>query len=99
MWVARLIVFLSFLTLQNRIVLAQNNNDLQDSLQVFFSDIKKAYDDPVKEEINRKIYTLLKDTLSQQNSFTIPFLGMEQFNKVYYAVYANVFADVGIPDG
>ena len=29
------------------------------------------------------------------NSFTIPFLGMEQFNKVYYAVYANVFADVG----
>jgi outer membrane protein assembly factor BamA len=29
------------------------------------------------------------------NSFTIPFLGMEQFNKVNYAVYANLFADVG----
>jgi outer membrane protein assembly factor BamA len=29
------------------------------------------------------------------NSFTIPFLGMEQFNRVHYAVYANLFADVG----
>jgi len=29
------------------------------------------------------------------NSFTIPFLGMEQFNKVSYAIYANIFADAG----
>jgi len=29
------------------------------------------------------------------NSFIIPFLGMEQFNRVHYAVYANVFADAG----
>jgi len=29
------------------------------------------------------------------NSFTIPFLGMKQFNRVSYAVYINMFADVG----
>ena len=29
------------------------------------------------------------------NSFTIPFIGMEQFNRVHYALYANVFADAG----
>jgi outer membrane protein assembly factor BamA len=29
------------------------------------------------------------------NTFTIPFIGMEQFNRVHYAVYANVFADAG----
>lgn len=29
------------------------------------------------------------------NSFTIPFIPMEQFNKVHYAVYVNVFADAG----
>ncbi len=29
------------------------------------------------------------------NSYTIPFIGMEQFNKIHYAVYVNVFADAG----
>ena len=29
------------------------------------------------------------------NSYTIPFIGMEQFNKIHYAVYINVFADAG----
>ena len=29
------------------------------------------------------------------NTFTIPYLGIEQFSKVHYAVYANVFADAG----
>ena len=29
------------------------------------------------------------------NTFTIPFIGMEQFNRVHYAIYANVFADAG----
>jgi len=29
------------------------------------------------------------------NSFTLPIIPMEQFNKVHYAVYVNVFADAG----
>jgi len=29
------------------------------------------------------------------NSFTLPFIKMEQFNKIHYAVYVNVFADAG----
>jgi outer membrane protein assembly factor BamA len=29
------------------------------------------------------------------NSFTLPFIRMEQFNKVHYALYVNVFADAG----
>jgi len=29
------------------------------------------------------------------NSYTLPFIGMEQFNKIHYAVYVNVFADAG----
>jgi len=27
--------------------------------------------------------------------YTIPFIGMEQFNRIHYAVYVNVFADAG----
>jgi outer membrane protein assembly factor BamA len=37
----------------------------------------------------------LKIEVVKPNSFTIPFLGMEQFNKVHYAVYVNIFADAG----
>lgn len=37
----------------------------------------------------------LKIEVIKPNSFTIPFLGMEQFNRVHYAVYANIFADAG----
>ena len=37
----------------------------------------------------------LKVELLKPNSFTIPYLGMEQFNKVRYALYANIFADAG----
>ena len=29
------------------------------------------------------------------NSYTLPFIVMEQFNKIHYAVYVNVFADAG----
>ena len=29
------------------------------------------------------------------NTYTIPFIGMEQFNKIHYAVYVNMFADAG----
>ena len=29
------------------------------------------------------------------NSYTLPFIRMEQFNKIHYAVYINVFADAG----
>jgi outer membrane protein assembly factor BamA len=37
----------------------------------------------------------LKIQLVKPTSYTIPFIGMEQFNKVHYAVYMNVFADAG----
>jgi hypothetical protein len=28
-------------------------------------------------------------------TYTLPLIGMEQFNKIHYALYFNVFADVG----
>jgi len=37
----------------------------------------------------------LKLEVIKPNSFTIPFLGIKQFNKVHYALYFNVFADAG----
>ncbi|MBE9519100.1 MAG: BamA/TamA family outer membrane protein [Bacteroidetes bacterium] len=37
----------------------------------------------------------LKVQVVKPNSYTIPFIGMEQFNKIHYAVYANIFADFG----
>jgi len=37
----------------------------------------------------------LKVQVVKPNSFTIPFIGMEQFNKISYAVYVNAFADFG----
>ena len=37
----------------------------------------------------------LKYQLVKQNTYTIPFIGMEQFNKIHYAVYVNMFADAG----
>jgi hypothetical protein len=73
MWVARLIVFLLLYSLQNQTAKAQNNTVLQDSLIKFYKELKKAYDDPLKENLNSKIYSLLKDTLSQQYSYTVPF--------------------------
>ena len=37
----------------------------------------------------------LKVQVVKPNSYTIPFIGMEQFNKIHYAVYVNLFADFG----
>jgi len=37
----------------------------------------------------------LKVQVVKPNSYTIPFIGMEQFNKIHYAVYINLFADFG----
>ncbi|MDF1575524.1 MAG: BamA/TamA family outer membrane protein [Bacteroidales bacterium] len=37
----------------------------------------------------------LKIQLVKQKSYTIPFIGMEQFNKIHFAVFANLFADAG----
>jgi outer membrane protein assembly factor BamA len=37
----------------------------------------------------------LKVQLVKPSTYTVPFIGMEQFNKVHYAVYFNVFADAG----
>ena len=37
----------------------------------------------------------LKVQVIKPNSYTIPFIGMEQFNKIHYAVYVNLFADFG----
>jgi outer membrane protein assembly factor BamA len=35
----------------------------------------------------------LKIQVIKPNSYTIPFIGMEQFNKIHYALYVNLFAD------
>jgi len=37
----------------------------------------------------------LRVQVVKPNSYTIPFIGMEQFNKIHYAVYVNLFADFG----
>jgi outer membrane protein assembly factor BamA len=37
----------------------------------------------------------LKFQVIKPSSFTIPLLGMKQFNKVHYALYFNAFADAG----
>jgi len=37
----------------------------------------------------------LKFQVVKPNSYTIPFIKMNQFNKLHYAVYVNVFADAG----
>ena len=37
----------------------------------------------------------LKIQLVKPTTYTIPFIGMEQFNKVHYALYFNIFADAG----
>jgi outer membrane protein assembly factor BamA len=37
----------------------------------------------------------LKFQVVKPNTYTIPFIGMEQFNKIHYAVYLNLFADAG----
>jgi len=37
----------------------------------------------------------LKVQVIKPNSYTIPFIGMEQFNKIHYALYVNLFADFG----
>jgi outer membrane protein assembly factor BamA len=37
----------------------------------------------------------LKFQLVKPTTKTIPLIGMEQFNKIHYAVYLNLFADVG----
>lgn len=37
----------------------------------------------------------LKIQLVKPSTYTIPFIGMEQFNKIHYAVYFNMFADAG----
>ncbi|MCK5136830.1 MAG: hypothetical protein KAR19_13655 [Bacteroidales bacterium] len=37
----------------------------------------------------------LKFQLVKPTTQTIPFIGMEQFNKVHYAIYFNLFADAG----
>ena len=37
----------------------------------------------------------LKFEVIKPSSFTIPFLGMKQFNQVHYALYFNAFADAG----
>lgn len=37
----------------------------------------------------------LKLQLIKPTTYTIPFIPMEQFNKVHYALYLNIFADVG----
>ena len=36
-----------------------------------------------------------KIQLVKPNSYTVPFIKMEQFNKISYAVYVNLFADFG----
>ena len=40
-------------------------------------------------------YYSMKFQLVKPSSYTIPFIGMEQFNKIHYAVYVNLFADAG----
>jgi len=37
----------------------------------------------------------LKFQVVKPNSYTIPFIKMNQFNKIHYALYLNVFADAG----
>ena len=37
----------------------------------------------------------LKIQVIKPNSYTIPFIKMEQFNKIHYALYVNLFADFG----
>lgn len=37
----------------------------------------------------------LKFQLVKPTTYTIPFLGIKQFNKIHYAFYFNLFADVG----
>lgn len=40
-------------------------------------------------------YYNIKFQVVKPSTYTIPFIGMEQFNKIHYAVYVNVFADAG----
>jgi outer membrane protein assembly factor BamA len=40
-------------------------------------------------------YYNIKFQVVKPSTYTIPFVGMEQFNKIHYAVYVNVFADAG----
>ncbi len=37
----------------------------------------------------------LKIQVIKPNSYTVPFIKMEQFNKIHYALYVNLFADFG----
>ncbi len=37
----------------------------------------------------------LKFQVVKPKTYTIPFIGMEQFNKIHYALYFNVFTDAG----
>ena len=37
----------------------------------------------------------MKFQVIKPRTYTVPFIGMEQFNKIHYAFYFNVFADVG----
>lgn len=40
----------------------------------------------------------LKIQLVKPSTYIVPFIGMEQFNKIHYAVYFNAFADAGFVD-
>ncbi len=40
-------------------------------------------------------YYNIKFQIVKPSSYTIPFIKMEQFNKIHYAFYVNVFADAG----
>jgi len=48
-----------------------------------------GYEDYVISKYNLKFQVI------KPSSFTIPLLGMKQFNKVHYALYFNAFADAG----
>jgi hypothetical protein len=37
----------------------------------------------------------MKFQVIKPTTYTLPLIGMEQFNKIHYALYFNVFADVG----
>ncbi len=37
----------------------------------------------------------MKFQLIKPSTYTLPLIGMEQFNKIHYAVYVNLFADAG----
>ena len=61
-----------------------------------YREFMSAYEDYVIDGTDYLISKYnLKLEVIKPSTFTLPFLGMKQFNKVHYALYFNVFVDAG----